>query len=314
MSEEQAIFFEHFQADTLEQIIPIPEFREVLNSDRAGWRNIHLAQFISPDTPWQTPAFHSQQHMIGIPDFISYPVSLGFKYNSDRRIAKSHWHPRQPVHDCIHICPEGVYSVAWDRATNTSHFLLEPSFVAEVAHETVDGDRVELAFEVQASDLLIYQLFLALNTELETSLKTGNPSDAFYVDALATALAAHILKHYTTRPQTLREYADGLPKEKLDRAIDYMQAYLNKNLSLEDMATELGMSQYYFCHLFKQSMGISPHQYLIQQRVERAKFLLRRSKKSIANIAAECGFANQSHLARYFRRHTGVSPSQFRQK
>lgn len=313
MSEEQAIVFDHFHADTFEELVPnspIP----MLNSDRAGWQNIHLAQFSLPDRPWQTPAFYAQQHMIAIPSPLSYPVTLGFKYNSDRQIGKSFWYPRQPVHDCINICPEGLYSVDWDRGTKTNYFLLEPNFVAGVAHETVDGDRVELAFEAQVSDLLIYQIGLSLKTELETSMKTGNPSDIFYADSLATTLAVHLLKHYSTRSQILREYGDGLSKEKLDQAIDYIQAYLSKNLSLEEMAAELGMSQYYFCHLFKQSMGISPHQYLIQQRVERAKFLLGRSKKSIANIAVECGFANQSHFARYFRRHTGVNPSQFRQK
>ncbi len=314
MSQEQAIILDHFQEDAMSQIVPNPTVLPILSSDRAGWKNIHLAHFYSPDIPWETPDYYSQQHMIGIPSSVSYPVTLEFKYNSDHKIAKAHWHPQQPLHDCIHICPEGVYSVAWDREMKTNHVLLEPSFVAGVAHEKVDGDRVELAFEVQTTDLLIYQLFLALNTELETSLKMGNPSDAFYVEALATALAAHLLKHYTTRPQKLQEYADGLPKEKLDRAIDYIHAYLEKNLSLEDMAAELGMSQYYFCHLFKRSMGISPYQYLIQQRLERAKILLSQSKKTINTIATECGFASQSHLTRYFRRHTGVTPGQFRQK
>ncbi len=314
MSKEQVIIFDHFQEDTLSQLIPDPPIMPVFSSDRAGWKNVHLAHFCLPDIPWQTPDFHSQQHMIGIPSPVSYPLNLEFKYNSDYKIAKAYWHPQQPLHDCIHICPEGVYSVAWDRGTKTSHFLLEPSFLSGVAHETVDGDRVELSFAAKTTDLLIYQLCLALKTELETSLKTGNPSDTFYADSLATTLAAHLLKHYTTRPQTLQEYADGLPKEKLDRAIDYIHAYLKKTMTLEDMAAELGMSQYYFCHLFKQSMGISPYQYLIQQRVDRAKILLSKSKKSINNIALECGFANQSHLTRYFRRHTGVTPGRFRQK
>ena len=314
MPQEQRIVLDHFEENAMSQIVPSPTILPTLSSDRAEWKNIHLANFCSPDIPWQTPDYHSQQHMIGLPSAVPCPVTLEFKYNSDHQISKSHWHPRRPVHDCIHICPEGVYSVAWDRQTKTSHFLLEPGFVAEVAHETVDGDRVELAFAAQVSDLLIYQIGLALKTELETSLKTGHPSDAFYADSLATALAAHLLKHYSTRSQNLREYGDGLSQERLDRAIDYIQAYLSKNVSLEEMAAELGMSQYYFCHLFKQSMGISPHQYLIQQRVERAKFLLSRSKRSIASIAVECGFANQSHLARYFRRYTGVNPSQFRQK
>ena len=104
-----------------------------------------------------------------------------------------------------------------------------------------------------------------------------------------------------------------MPKDTLNQAIDYMNAHLGENLSLAAMATELHISQYHFCRLFKQSTGMSPHRYLIQQRCDRAKQLLRRPELRVTDIALECGFANQSHFAKYFRRHTGVSPTQFRQ-
>lgn len=308
MSQEQLTTFDYSQEDAI-----IPLTPPIFSSDRAGGRNILIKNLLMRDISWKTSEFDNPKHVIVIPTLL-FPLNLELTHNSDSKIIKTYCDPQQPIHDCIHIYPTGLYSFGWDRGYKSTQFCLEPSLVAGVAHEKVDGDRVELALKAKTTDLLIYQLCLALNTELETSIKTGNPSDAFYVEALATALAAHLLKHYTTRPQKLQEYADGLPKEKLDRAIDYIHSYLEKNLSLEDMAAELGMSQYYFCHLFKRSMGLSPHQYLIQQRIERAKILLSQSKKTINAIATECGFASQSHLTRYFRRHTGVTPGQFRQK
>jgi AraC family transcriptional regulator len=102
-----------------------------------------------------------------------------------------------------------------------------------------------------------------------------------------------------------------LSKQKIKQAIDYIQAHLGENLSLSAIASELGISQYYFCHLFKQSTRISPHQYLIRQRVERAKHLLKQRKQKIVSIAIECGFANQSHFAKCFRQYTGMNPKQF---
>ncbi len=81
------------------------------------------------------------------------------------------------------------------------------------------------------------------------------------------------------------------------------------------MATQLGMSQYYFCRLFRQSMGLPPYRYVIQQRIERAKQLLRSERqRAIADIALDCGFSSQSHLARHFRQMTGVTPKAYRRQ
>jgi len=94
--------------------------------------------------------------------------------------------------------------------------------------------------------------------------------------------------------------------------VEYIQSHLGEDLSLSDIANELGMSQYYFCHLFKRSTGISPHQFLIRQRVEQAKHLLKQPVQTVTTVALECGFANQSHFARCFRQYTGMNPNQFR--
>jgi AraC family transcriptional regulator len=124
----------------------------------------------------------------------------------------------------------------------------------------------------------------------------------------ATFLAVHLLQNYTTRKSSIREYEGGLPQQKLKQAIDYIQEHLAQQIFLNELANDLGISRYYFCRLFKQSTGLSPHQYVIQQRVERAKQLLVQGKMSIANIAQACGFTHQSHLNRHFKRLTGVTP------
>ncbi|MBW4471338.1 MAG: response regulator transcription factor [Stenomitos rutilans HA7619-LM2] len=104
----------------------------------------------------------------------------------------------------------------------------------------------------------------------------------------------------------------GLPSTKLQVIFRYIQAHLSQDLSLETLASEVGMTTDYFARLFKQSTGKSVHQYVIHQRVERAKQLLRQSDQAIAGIAIECGFANPSHLALHFKRIVGVAPKQFR--
>ena len=179
--------------------------------------------------------------------------------------------------------------------------------LAQVAHESVNPNRVEPSLILKPADPLIYQIVQALKADLEID----GIGRRFYAETLTTALAAHLL-HYSTREHKLRSYDDGLPKDKLNQAIEYINTHLSENLSLMAIAAELDVSQYYFCRLFKRSTGLTPHQYLIQQRVERAKQLLNQPQLSVAHIASKCGFANQSHLAKQFRQYTGVTPKQFR--
>ena len=78
------------------------------------------------------------------------------------------------------------------------------------------------------------------------------------------------------------------------------------------LAREAGVSAFHFARLFKQSTGNSPHQYLLQRRLDRAKTMLRQAQMSLAEISASTGFADQSHFTKVFRRFTGVTPSEYR--
>lgn len=131
---------------------------------------------------------------------------------------------------------------------------------------------------------------------------------------MANFLAVHLLKHYSATQKTKREWKGDLPKYKLRRVIDYIQAYLERDLSLNDLATLAQMSPHHFARLFKQSTGFTPHQYVIHSRVERAKQLLLQGKLTIAQVAYAVGFAHQSHLNRHFKRWLGVTPKMLLEK
>lgn len=104
----------------------------------------------------------------------------------------------------------------------------------------------------------------------------------------------------------------SLTQAQLQQAINYIHKYLDQDLSIAQLAKVINISPTYFASLFKHATGISPHQYVIQQRVKRANLLLRTTDLSIADIAFQVGFSSQSHLTQQFKRLTQLTPKQVR--
>jgi transcriptional regulator of acetoin/glycerol metabolism/AraC-like DNA-binding protein len=104
----------------------------------------------------------------------------------------------------------------------------------------------------------------------------------------------------------------GLPAGLLRRICEHIESHLGDNISLEVLAADARLSLYHFARAFRQSMGISPHRYVMQQRVKKAQEMLARTELPLANIALAVGFADQSHFSRHFRRLAGITPSGFR--
>ena len=97
------------------------------------------------------------------------------------------------------------------------------------------------------------------------------------------------------------------------RAIEYMDANLSHSICLEDIAGAVGLSVFHFSRTFRHATGLAPHRYLILARIERVKVLLLESEQSLAAIADETGFSDQSHMSKVFRRLAGTTPKHFRE-
>ena len=116
----------------------------------------------------------------------------------------------------------------------------------------------------------------------------------------------------TTTTPTIEAKHKSLTHIRLQQVLDYIQTHLDRELSLAELAEVINVSSTYFASLFKQKMGISPHQYVIKQRVEQAKVMLKKTDFAIADIALQVGFSSQSHLTQQFKRITGMTPKQIR--
>ena len=104
----------------------------------------------------------------------------------------------------------------------------------------------------------------------------------------------------------------GLPPRALRKVREFIEANLDQKISIEALARAVGLSMFHFARAFKQSEGVTPHDYLVQRRVNRAKELLAATDLPLSEIAVTVGFSDQSHCARRFREYMGVCPRDYR--
>ena len=174
----------------------------------------------------------------------------------------------------------------------------------QAAKDAVALNSVEVVEQYGIEDLLIQQLGAAVVAELQQGRLPGR----LYIESLANVLTVHILRQYSAAGRYVRDVAACLPRNKLRLACDYINENIRQDLTLTEIAEAVGMSTYHFARLFKQSIGVTPHQYVIQCRVARAKHLLLQGELNIAEIAKSVGFFDQSHLTKHFKRIVGVTP------
>lgn len=260
----------------------------------ASWQEIFLVHHRQP--AWEMPENHLAQHILSI--------NIG----ADRKIERvidGRFQQEQFLSGNVAIYPAHVnYSLRWEKESEFLLLGIDPTLLSQIAIELSTLETVELMPLLAIHDPLIQNLALSLKAELESPQIGGK----LYVESIAQTLAIHLLRNYSTHRTKEPPTHHGLPKHKLQQAIDYIHDSLDQDLSLSDLAAIVQMSPFHFAHLFKESTGLAPHQFVIRCRVERAKELLIHSPLSIADIAAEVGFANQSHLTRHFKRIVGVTP------
>lgn len=280
---------------------PEPTCRPILSSQDQGWDNILVEQFQHPSGEGRT--HFGEEHAICL-SLASRPVR--FLQTKGGKTHSSLYGKGD-----ISITPaEMPFFARWEGEDHYLQIRIASRFIQSVARETIDTNphRLELLPEFRTRDPHIESIGLLLLAEL----KQENLGGKLYIDSLANVLAVHLLRQYAATAPRLTTYEGGLPERQLVQVLEYIDEHLDQEIKLADLAALLGMSQFHFSHLFKQSIGTAPYQYLLQQRIERAKQLLKQSDQSIVDIAFLCGFSSHSHLSKQFRQVTGITPTAYR--
>jgi AraC family transcriptional regulator len=157
------------------------------------------------------------------------------------------------------------------------------------------------------------QLRLLL-TEMDREMAAGWPMGALYGDLLGMSLSIALLRKYGQTSSALVPLKGGLSQPRLKQVLAYIEENLDREIRLQKLADRAGLSAFHFARSFRQSLGATPHQYIVQRRVQRAKELLLRPEWNIEQVASATGFAGASQFSRVFRQSVGVTPTEWRRK
>jgi AraC family transcriptional regulator len=294
MAQDKIIAVDHSREEGTLQVL---DHANLLHRCRADWNGVYLEYHYS--APHETPEHYPTQHVIAI----QTEGVVQTERRLDGQVRKENIVPGD-------ICVVPAYTRHWIRSQNEQGLILlsfDPTYVARVARETIEIARLEILPHFAQADPLIYHIGLAL----KASTQNNSTNNQLYVESLGVALGAHLIQHYSVGKHPIPTYTPS--QTSIQQAIAYINDRLIENLSLEAIATAIGMSQYHFSRMFKQAIGLTPWQYVMQQRIELAKRLLARPQVTIAEVSHQLGFSNQAQFTNFFRKHTGVTPTQYRQ-
>jgi len=218
-------------------------------------------------------------------------------------------HERQGlrIHGQFCVVPAGL-STRWIVSQPARSLLLRltPRLLRETTEAMGLASReAELAPSIHIRDAQVERIGWMMQAEDQE----GYPSGRLFADSLAVALATRLLS-LQTRRGAVPSSGGGLPGWRLRNVIEYIEAHLDEDLTLAELATVAGFSLSHFKLLFKQAVGSPVHRFVLERRVERARMLLLEGGRSMTEIALEAGFAHPSHMARCIHRVLGRSPSQ----
>jgi AraC family transcriptional regulator len=153
----------------------------------------------------------------------------------------------------------------------------------------------------------------ALVAAAHAEMVAGFPSGRLFLDSIEQAMAVALVNGHAVRHRPVQMYKGGLGSARLRRIKELVHAKIEDDLGLDEMAQSVGLSTAHFARMFRKSTGETPHQFVLRQRIERAKAMLRAPNARVLDVAVACGFKTQQHFAQVFRDVCRVSPTEYRQ-
>jgi AraC family transcriptional regulator len=284
--------------------VPTVDFlpAEIVRHQLGRWRGIHVETIQVVSHERFEYSFRHKHHLL-------IAIEYGARYDGELLVEGL---PRSRARNCSHkliLIPAGRRFFGWQRPqqlTRSTCLYIDPAAVA--VDPDCRFDEADLEARMLFDDSGLWQTI----AKLKGQIGSGDPSGGLYAEALGGILAYELLRPQRASPASTPQRRGGLAAWQQRRVIEFMEAHLAENVSLNALADLVRLSPYHFVRSFKQSFGEPPHRYWSIRRMEHAKTLLASAQTSITEIALDLGFSTTSGFSSTFRRLVGQTPTDYR--
>ena len=290
---------EHVLVDktTRRRFSPASSDSLLLTSAPLGWSGIVVEQLRLP--PAEIPEHSVIGHAISV-NVGTKPTSFAWTRGRDG------WDdtPTNPGHCRILTYGESNPS-RWLQTYNDVMLIIDPLFVADVVGDGLAADRIEFINRHSIVDSVIADFATTFRAELAADA----PNGVMYAESLTVALVLHLLANYGVAKPKVPSPRGKLNASQLRAVLECIESQLDDDVSLLTLARQAHISPFHFARLFRATVGVSPHQFVLRLRLGRAVGFMKAGKMSLAQVAVECGFHDQPHFTRAFQRVFRITPA-----
>lgn len=281
-----------------QQLVPLLAFARGQRSAEQPWRGVLLESH--PVQPGEIP---QHEH----PDLVLHLQQVGsddFEWWSGGKNAIEHTRPGSMI-----LIPPGTSDrLKWSGPSKRLIVSVVQSHLSKFANDLGANHAPEFMTNWSLHNPSTQHLIAEMGREARRNFPLGN----LYADLLAIGLQTQLLKNHAVNPIKTSALKGGISLPKLKRVMEYINANLAEDVHLESIATELDLSASHFAHEFRNSTGQTPYQYMLDQRMAKAKDLLRGTKLPVQFISASTGFSSPANFVRTFRQRVGLTPEVWR--
>ena len=276
---------------------PAVPAQTLLGSSRTlGWRGILVEWHRLP--PDELPPHYVIGHGISV-STTSHPVPFGWR-------GRRGWQDRAINPGESHLLTHGELNTPrWHRPFDGLSLVLDPQFVADVVQEHLAPNHIEFISQRSVDDPILS----GYGQNFRREMLAESPRGGLYVDTLTIGLVLHLLSTYGVARPKVPAPRFKLNSYQLRSVVDFIDSNISDDLSILTLARRAHLSPFHFARLFRRTVGVPPHQFVLRLRVQRAIALAKSRDLTFTQIAAECGFHDHAHLTRAFRRVLGTTPS-----
>ncbi len=279
------------------EIASAPQHNVLLTSAGTGWKGIKVELQHFGD-------FEIQPHLIKEHRLIiNLGKPVGFEW-----LKGGEWKRKTYPYGSFALQTDGDFNAPrWRGSFQFLSFALDPSFMDQLVERDFSGKKIVFTEQRGVADPAILHFGNLFRGELQAGAYAGK----VYGETLTLAFSLYLLSRYATDQLKIDPPKGKLSARQLGTVLDYTQAHLARDLSLESIAEQANLSPFHFSRLFKQTTGHSLHQFIVHLKIERAKQLIAKRGLSLTEVAHLTGFYDQSHFIHTFKRTVGMNPKDF---